>query len=250
MSSHIYAARGGNPYRAGVLIGNYVEDMFGLDLKQKYGGGLSRSCNNIRNLSMSETKDQFCWPVYREDQLKNTGNDLTMSCSSNYDLNIDFNKKKVSDFHGLEKDNYFGLSNKNAFLPEEMKNERYRRNLENEEKHIIPQESLESTMESKLQNLHLKDTNGILYSKKNGLCGNLLFGHGSPSQQRSNNFASVYDLSHNQQISTQKFLKPNYQLDKQYRYGFPADKDYSDWGYRKYREYGLCTKKFDKKKKQ
>ena len=25
-----------NPYRTGVLIGNYVEDMYGLDLKQKY----------------------------------------------------------------------------------------------------------------------------------------------------------------------------------------------------------------------
>ena len=28
------------------------------------------------------------------------------------------------------------------------------------------------------------------------------------------------------------------------------DKDYSDWGYRKYREYGYFTKKFDKKKKK
>ena len=30
----------------------------------------------------------------------------------------------------------------------------------------------------------------------------------------------------------------------------PPDKDYYDWGFRKYREYGRFTKKFDKKKKK
>ncbi len=38
MSSSILTGSSGvNPYRAGVLIGNYVEEMFGLYLKQKYG---------------------------------------------------------------------------------------------------------------------------------------------------------------------------------------------------------------------
>ena len=30
----------------------------------------------------------------------------------------------------------------------------------------------------------------------------------------------------------------------------PKYRDYTDWGFRKYREYGFFTKKFDKKKKK
>ena len=40
-----------------------------------------------------------------------------MTCTSNFDLNIDFNRKNVKDFMTLSKANEYVLDNKNAFLP-------------------------------------------------------------------------------------------------------------------------------------
>ena len=70
MSSAIFNRNvGTNPYRSGVLIGNYVEDMFGLDLRKRYSN--PRYTQNI-----SETKEQFRWPVYSPEQLGKPGNDM------------------------------------------------------------------------------------------------------------------------------------------------------------------------------
>ena len=38
-----------NPYRTGVLIGNYVEDMYGLDLKEKYIRNSKSQSSSVRN---------------------------------------------------------------------------------------------------------------------------------------------------------------------------------------------------------
>ena len=104
MSSAIFNRNiGTNPYRSGVLIGNYVEDMFGLDLRKRYS-------NPNRTRNISETKAQFRWPVYSPEQLGKTGNDLTMSCNMNYDLNIDFKRNKLEDFNPLIKPSEVNLN--------------------------------------------------------------------------------------------------------------------------------------------
>ena len=115
-----------NPYRTGVLIGNYVEDMYGLDLKEKYKRNNSLTPTyNLKNpifyenqknsTNISEHTDKYRWPHFSKEQLHNRGNELTMTCTSNFDLNIDFNRKNVQDFMTLSKANEYVLDNKNAF---------------------------------------------------------------------------------------------------------------------------------------
>ena len=238
--------RGPNPYRSGVLIGNYVEDMFGLDLQQKYGN-LRRSADYS---NLSENKDQFGWPKYKLEQLGKTGNDLTMSCNMNYDLNIDFSRKKPEDFKNLTKFNEYSVDDKNIFMPDEVRIMKYKKLLEDEKNNIIRKESMETQSQNALSQINSKDASTLLFTKKTGLSGNLLFGHGDHNSFNKSSLASVNDLSYNQHIPTKEFLNKQNEFKSSFKMNAPLDKDFSDWGYRKYREYGFFTKKFDKKKKQ
>ena len=250
MSSLNYTGRGtDNPYRTGVLIGNFVEDMYGFDLKQKYDDE-SKSQSERRNRNISEQKDRFRWPAYAKEELFNPGNELTMTCTSNFDLNIDFNRKNVKDFMTLSKANEYVLDNKNTFLKSEVKVENFQRLNEERNKGLIQPPSVFSETQKVLKNNHIYDTNGILYSRKNGLKGNLLLGHGCQKMFDKNDLASVYHLTLNRNIPTKTFLDPHWKLDQPYKKLPPLDRDYSDWGFRKYKEYGRFTKKFDKKKKE
>ena len=244
MSSSIYAGRGGtNPYRSGVLIGNYVEDMFGLDLRHKYN-------NNRRSVDISETKDQYRWPVYSIQQLGKPGNDLTMSCNMNYDLNIDFKRKKLEDFNPLIKSSEVNL-NKNIFLPDEIKLVKYQKSLEDQKNNVIRKDTMESQTQNALSQINAKDASTVLFTKKTGLHGNLLFGHGDQNYFDKNDLVSMNDLCYNQKIKTKEFIdNQNNEYKSSFKMNPPKDRDYTDWGFRKYREYGFFTKKLDKKKKK
>ena len=247
MSSSIFGGKlGPNPYRSGVLIGNYVEDMFGLDLKQKYGN-LRRSADSI---GLSEKQDQFRWPKYKLKQLGHPGNDLTMSCNMNYDFNIDFSRNKPEDFKNLKKPNEYALDNKNIFLPDEIKIMKYKKSVEDEKNGVIQKETIETQSQNALSQINSKDASTLLFTKKTGLSGNLLFGHGAQETFNKNSLVSINDLSYSQHIPTKTFLNNENNFESTLRINAPKDKDYSDWGYRKYREYGFFTKKFDKKKKK
>ncbi len=261
MSSLIYTGNtSDNPYRTGVLIGNYVEDMYGLDLKQKYKRNSQTPTYHLRteinyentknNNYISEHTDRFRWPQFSKEQLHNRGNELTMTCTSNFDLNIDFNRKNVQDFMTLSKANEYVLDNKNAFLPDEVKVENNQKLDEEIKQGIIKPPTVFSETQRALKHNHIKDTNGILYTRKNGLENKLLIGHGCQKLFNKNDLASVYHLSLNRKIPTKTFLDPHWKLDKPFHKFPPLDRDYSDWGYRKYKEYGKFTKKFDKKKKE
>ena len=243
MSSTIFNRNiGTNPYRSGVLIGNYVEDMFGLDLRKKY-------YNPARSMNISETKAQFRWPVYSEEQLGKSGNDLTMSCNMNYDLNIDFKRNKLEDFNPLVKPSEVNL-NKNIFLPDEIRLMKYKQNLEDQKNNIIRKDSMESQTQNALGQINAKDASTILFTKKTGISGNLLLGHGDQNKFVKNDLVTINDLSYNQRIRSKEFLKSDNEYKETLKLKPPMDKDFSDWGYRKYREYGFFTKKFDKKKKK
>lgn len=245
MSSSIFTGqRGPNPYRSGVLIGNYVEDMFGLDLQQKYGN-LRRSADYS---NLSENQEQFRWPKYKLEQLGKIGNDLTMSYNMNYDLNIDFSKKNPEDFKNLKKSNEYSVDN-NIFMPDEIRVMKYKKLLEDEKNNIIRKEDIETQSKNALNQINSKDASSLLYTKKTGLSGNLLFRHGDQNTFTKNNFASVNDLSYNQHIG-KDILNNQNEFKSSFKMNAPLDKDFSDWGYRKYREYGFFTKKFDKKKKK
>ena len=250
-----------NPYRTGVLIGNYVEDMYGLDLKQKYKRTSNSQTSNLRNPlncgedrknnpNISEHMDKYRWPYFSKEQLHNRGNELTMTCTSNFDLNIDFNRKNVQDFMTLSKANEYVLDNKNAFLPDEVRVENYQKLDEEIKQGIIKPPTVYSETQRALKQNHINDTNGFLYTRKSGLENKLLIGHGCQKLFNKNDLASVYHLSLNRKIPTRTFLDPHWKLDMPFHKFPPQDRDYSDWGYRKYKEYGRFTKKFDKKKKE
>ena len=243
-----------NPYRTGVLIGNYVEDMYGLDLKHIYKTKSSPHsqppCSNevSKNQNISEHTDKYRWPKFSKEMLHNPGNELTMTCTSNFDLNIDFNRKNVKDFMTLSKANEYVLDNKNAFLPDEVKVENFQKLNEDIKKGIITPPSVFSETQRALKQNHIKDTNGFLYTRKSGLDNKLLFGHGCQKNFKKNDLASVYHLSINRKIPTKTFLNSHWKLDENFKHFPKKDRDYSDWGFRKYKEYGKFTKKFDKKK--
>ena len=62
--------------------------------------------------------------------------------------------------------------------------------------------------------------------------------------------ASVNDLSYSQHIPTKTFLNNSNEFQSTLKVNAQKDKDFLDWGYRRYKEYGFFTKKFDKKKKK
>ena len=263
MCSLIYTSKtSDNPYRTCVLIGNYVEDMYGLDHQKLYKlrstspSPILNSAKNFyfqnneshKNQNISEHTDKFRWPKFSKEMLHNPGNELTMTCTSNFDLNIDFNRKNVQDFMTLSKANEYVLDNKNAFLPDEVKVENFQKLNEDMVKGIITPPTVFSETQRALKLSHIKDTNGFLYTRKNGLDSKLLFGHGCQKNFKKNDLASVYHLSINRKIPTKTFFDSHWRLDENFKHFPKKDRDYSDWGFRKYKEYGKFTKKFDKKK--
>ena len=262
MSSLIYTSNtSDNPYRSGVLIGNYVEDMYGLDHKNIYKFKSApqsptqdsknkfyfrNECN--KNQNISEMTDKYRWPKFSKEMLHNPGNELTMTCTSNFDLNIDFNRKNVQDFMTLSKANEYVLDNKNAFLPDEVKVETFQKLNEDLKKGIITPPSVFSETQKALKQNHINDTNGFLYTRKSGLDSKLLFGHGCQKNFKKNDLASVYHLSINRKIPTKTFFDSHWKLEENFKHYPKKDRDYIDWGYRRYKEYGKFTKKFDKKK--
>ncbi len=176
-----------NPYRHGVLIGNFVEDTIGEDLKVKYD--LEKKNDKSDNY-ISETTANFSWPKLKDHHIKVPGNDLTMKCNSNFDLNIDFNKKNVSDYMNLQHltENEYQMNNKNLYL----KNQIIAADITNKFTNENLQDNIRSQTQSKLKEDHLKDSRGILYTKKSGLVKNLFFGHGDQKYFEKNQYGTTY----------------------------------------------------------
>ena len=234
-----------NPYRQGVLIGNFVEDNFGLSNKLKQ---MSQTVTDRRNEIKSESQDKYRWPYVTPEMFHKDENELTMTCNSNFDLDVDFTRKNLNDFEGLKKKNEYVLDNKNSFLPAQIKSEYYQKKYENEKNNIIPKDNIYSSTQRTLKKFHMADTMGVLYSRKNGLVGNLLFGHGCQKNFNKCDMASNYHLSYNKHIPTETYFSTKFKLSSPYHHVPKASSDGDDWDFRKFRAYGPCTKKFDKKK--
>ena len=76
-----------DPYRHGVLQGNYVEDIFGQDLVKKYYDTKVSETKDWK----SETQIRYQWPNLNDPIVKKSDEKLTTNVS-HYDLNIDFTK--------------------------------------------------------------------------------------------------------------------------------------------------------------
>ncbi len=103
-----------NPYRTGVKIGNYNEDLFGEELKDRYKNTRPDPKNYI-----SESMDKYKWPKPTIRDIQVQGNDFTNTQNSNFDLNIVFTSQNLKDYmklyHKQEKNPYI-LQNKNRYL--------------------------------------------------------------------------------------------------------------------------------------
>ena len=242
-----YARDTFNPYRHGVLLHNYVEDTFGTDLQKAYINKSKRPLT-ADQIPISEFTDKYRWPRLTKEQLYNPGNELTMTCTSNFDLDIDFTRKNINDFMGLAKKNKYVLDNKNIFLPIELQSEYLSKKYEDEQNGILNEDNIYNQTQKALKKNHMKDAMGILYSRINGLTGNLLFGHGCQKNFGKNQFASTYHLTINQHIPTQTFYHPKFVVKDPFIKVPNVQNDDTDWGFRKFKTYGPCTKKFDKKK--
>jgi len=176
-----------NPYRDGVLIGNFVEDLIGTDLRTKHEEDETKDKSKFYK---SETMEQFEWPKLSERDIKVPGNDLTMKCNSNFDLNIDFNKKNISDYMNLQHltENEYQMNNKNLYLKGQIVSSDLMKKYNNEK----IDDNIRGQTQSKLKQDHLHDSRGILYTKKSGLVKNLFFGHGDQKNFEKNEYATTY----------------------------------------------------------
>lgn len=179
-----------NPYRHGVLMGNFVEDIIGQDLKQNFEAESTQAqySHNANPVYQSEKMDAFQWPQLKEQHIKYPGNDLTMKCNSNFDLNIDFTKKNIEDYLRLEEKNKYELNDKNIFLPGQIKAENDINNMTG----MSNQKDINMETQNILKNYHVNDSRGVLFTKKSGLVKNLFFGHGDQRNFDKNEYSSTY----------------------------------------------------------
>jgi len=169
-----------NPYRSGVLIGNFVEDIYGNDLIKHY-----EQEPNSSSKWLSESRSAFKQPEKVED-LRNKGNDMTMKYNSNLDLNIDFTKKNLTEIIKAEETRMkdYDLVDKNKFLKSQLPT-------------VIPpnfKPDLKTETQKMLQHYHQQDANGLLYTKKYGLAKNLYLSHGLNQYKfGENEYSSTYE---------------------------------------------------------
>ena len=169
-----------NPYRSGVLVGNFVEDIYGNDLIKQYNKDSNTSTN-----WKSETRSAFNAPKLIENP-RNKGNDMTMKYNSNLDLNIDFTKKNLTEIIKAEETRMkdYDLVDKNKFLKSQLPT-------------VIPEgfkPDLKTETQKMLQHYHQQDANGVLYTKKFGLAKNLYLPHGMNQYKfGENEYSSTYE---------------------------------------------------------
>lgn len=200
-----------NPYRHGVYIGNFIEDLISQDLVKKH-----KEATPDLNQYVSEVRDKYCNPS----TVFNKNIKAESNRKPNFDLNIDFSKKTMQDINSqiqqnivnnnnrlayLEKSNQASgntstsLSNHNSKIQEDMKKDNKMEDfLCNSQRDNILSNYSDYSMEIQKQigkqtdNFIRKDLVGLYFTTRSGQANNLLKGHG-PNQYNfdKNEFISV-----------------------------------------------------------
>lgn len=240
-SSHDYKGLGGrghNPYRTGVLIGNYFEDNFGKELINKYSTVSNFNFVPKKRIPndkyLSETTDKFRWPEIKS--TKNYGPSLQHpgSTGQNFNFNIDFRKKYIKDYMDTLKNIEPIYSNKYPLIPERLENEK--------------NSELLMSGASKVT-----DETNLGHKKRSVTCdhevrSNILFGHGCQKKFETNDLNTFYHLTLDKKIRTKTLLDSHWGPPEPFKKQPNPMADHTDWGFRNYKVYGRFTKKFDKKK--
>lgn len=260
-ASYNFTGRGGNPYRTGVLLGNFVEDYFGNYLRNKHSNMTPQNQQlpfipkrSLSNKNISEFTDKYRWPSYQKYPIKKYNDEQNSESQLFFDRGIDFSKKSVKDFMYLtSRDPNFGTNNFNSTF-NKTSSTPFQNSFNGAP--LNPNETSKSEMcfinkpEDEKNNGTTPNKNKKLDALEHELRGNVLFGHGCQRKFDSNDLASTYHLAFNKRIPTRTFYNPHWKLGEPFTSQPKNVIDYSDWGWRMYREYDKCTKKFDKKKKE
>ena len=261
-----------NPYRSGVKIGNYNEDLFGQELAEKARQIDYNRPNTAKNF-ISESMDQYRWPKQNGNTMHNFGNEIRKTNKSNFDLNIVFNKQNFDDYmkvYQRNEQNPFILEDKNQFAKDEY-NVKQRRNTYNKSIQGRPQsaynnrknntfkkfysdgpyqdaneEIIEET-QKQLGRAHIKDNVGIFNIDEKGINNYLLMGHGCQKKFLKGEYASMYDLTMSRKERTDRILDPHYKIVGDFKEYPKVAPDLVDWNFRKYKIVGDAVNKFNKK---
>ena len=139
-----------NPYRSGVKIGNYNEDLFGKELAEE-AKKIDYNRPQTARIYVSESMDQYRWPKQNKNTMYNFGNNLSKTNKSNFDLNIVFNKQNFDDYmkvYQRNEQNPFILEDKNSFTKDEY-NVKQRQILQNKSIQSKPNSAIARTNDYK-----------------------------------------------------------------------------------------------------
>lgn len=261
-----------NPYRSGVKIGNYNEDLFGKELEEKNKQIDYHRPNTAKNNFISESMDKYRWPQVNNQMMKKFGNEYTQTHNSNFDLNIVLNKQNFEDYMKIyqrNEQNPFILDDKNQFTTDEynvnQNVNKYNKSIQKrpQSANIIKtkrpktfysdgpyqdaNEEIIDEIQKKLRFANVKDSDGIFNSNQTGINNYLLMGHGCQKNFQKTEYASMYDLTMSRKEKTDKILDPHYKIVGDFKEYPGVNPDYTDWDFRKYKIKGEFTNKFDKK---
>ena len=259
-----------NPYRSGVKIGNYNEDLFGKELAEK-AKQIDYNRPQTARIYVSESMDQYRWPKQNKNTMHNFGNNLSKTNKSNFDLNIVFNKQNFDDYmkvYQRNEQNPFILEDKNSFTKDEY-NVKQRHILHNKSMQSRPNSAIARTNDYKkfysdgpyqdaneeiieetqkrLGKAHIQDNVGIYNNEEEGTKNYLLMGHGCQNRFQKTEYASMYDLTISRKEKTDKILDPHYKIVSDFKPYPKKSPDFGDWDYRKYKIIGEANNKFNKK---
>lgn len=184
-----------NPYRTGVLIGNYSEDIFGKDLAIKYNkephysNYITEKADKYRNPQLIFNKNVN--PIYERD------------LQPNYDLKIDFTKTTIKELRedlakkDIEKEEFLNkLKNQSNFdtkenlslnqvnsIDSQVNKKKCDSIVKNQRDAVLSRLSgyskpLNDNIKEQLEGFVKKDLIGLYYTKESGLNNSLLKGHG------------------------------------------------------------------------
>ena len=237
-----------NPYRHGVLMGNFVEDTFGQDLKEMYR--CKSHQEKSRRIPLSEAQDKYRWPIYQDNDLKNYGNELTNRNSNAFDFNIDFSNKNKKNKNKLTIDTDSKTMNidKNIIYPEELFVKTQQQKMgKTATGSQFGNNGLQTDAQNRLGQLHINSIKGILNTREGGINARMLFGHGLDQRKfGQTEFTSTYQLSFGDKIRTETFYNPKFKVTKPFKIQTKTCYDDKDWNFRKFRPYVPFTKGVDR----
>lgn len=228
-----------NPYRQGVKIGNYNEDLYGKELVDRFSNQQPDPKGFV-----SESMDRYNWPKPNQSQVRVPKNEFTNTQNSNFDLNLDFSEQNIADYMKVKERAEYYLDDKNRFMPTEIVADDKLKQIEEPARNS----NLNENIQKSLNQCHIKDTSGIFNIKKEGLANHLLFGHG-PDQEgfKKNEYASTYYLTMSQKERTDKIFNPQYRIKEHQQKPVKERYDDSDWNFRNFKTYDNFTQYYDKK---